>query len=1839
MDIQNVEAIYPLSAHQQDVLVKSLDASVPGKYCNHMAWELLEAIDVARFNAAWQRVVQHCASLRTFFMTQTETPRQVVQKHLSAQIEILMWQSLSPDVQAERWADRLQQDSQKGFELTQAPLVRLTLCQLSEKQWRLLVTYHVMAVDADSVQGIVNQTMKVYADMCQGKEPRSQPSLAPYSHYLHWLKQQDIASIKAHWRQELMGVEPTGLILERSTEAQGASSYVKQSLTLSPATQKQLQTLIVQEALDWPTLLHGAWAYVLSRYGDTTDVLMGSSFRPQTGGCSPVIGPLRTMLPLRVKVPPDLPVVRWLQGLHHQLQQFQQYGHLSLTEIGQVCDTPADISLFKSGIAPLEDLESMHEAGVLGQPLSSTASPAVAVQVSLSLKSPATITLTVDTQQMQDMAAAVMVDHLAAVLNMIATDPEQCLSQLSLISDEMRQHRVAGWQPPAVEPVNITSTLSQLFEAQAARTPDAIAVVCGSKQLTYQALNQHANQLAHWLQSNQVGPEVGVGICLERSIENIVSILGVLKAGGAYIPLDPANPPDRLSYILDATKVTLVITQASLLEQLPHGSESQSYLCFDKDWDMIAQCPSTPPVSQATADCLAYVIYTSGSTGKPKGVAIPHRNVCRLFTATQDQFQFAPQDIWTQFHASAFDFSVWETWGALLHGGRLVVVPFWVSRSPQEFHQLLIAQQVTVLNQTPSAFRQWLHGSNLLTETPPPALRWIIFGGEALDKSSVKRWFERYGDQHPQLVNMYGITETTVHATHHALSLQDLQFDQGTPIGYPLQDLQAFVLGPDWELLPVGFPGELYIGGAGLARNYWHQPGLTGDRLIPHPFSDGVGKRLYRTGDLVRYCPNGELEFLGRVDTQIKIRGFRIEPGEIEAVLTQHPAVQDSIVIVRGKDLEDKRLVAYVVPRAEQAGAVRQLLRLEKEGLLAGRSHYELPNGIVVVHVNKSETDFVYREIFEERQYLRHGITLNEGDVVFDVGANIGLFSLFVESVCENAEIYAFEPSPPIFELLQLNATLQGLNIRLFDYGLSDHSGQERFTYYPNNSVASGYFADLTEDRETLQAFLMNKQQEGHTESSSIATHQDLSDKAVDEFTTELLTSQQFTCQLKTISEVISEHKIEQIDVLKIDVEKSEFNILLGIKDEDWPKIKQLVIEVHDIGNQLNLTMKLLDKQGYDLAVEQEKLLENTDLYTVYAKRSPAENNGLSQSTQRPTHPPLKHTWSSPNRLINDLRSSLKHKLPDYMIPADFVLLDDFPLTANGKLDRQQLPLPTSVARPTVGDFSTPSTSVERALCDIWKRVLKREQVGIHDNFFELGGDSILAIQVIARAHQRGYQLSPKHLFQHQTVATLAAIAETATLPQAEQGLITGPVPLSPIQHWFFERSLPRPHHFNQAVMLEVPADTQVTFLLAATQHLLNYHDVLRSRFTETGTGWQQDIAAKGETPFATYDLSLLSGIQQTRALEAIAASLQPSLNLAEGPLLRGAFLYLGADQPARLLFIIHHLVIDGVSWRILLEDLALMYTQLREGSPIQLPLKTTPMKQWVEQLQTYAQTETLKTETRFWQSLSGTCLPADEDSDLMPQSSNSAQVTAVLDAEQTCILLEEVPAAYNTQINDVLLTALAQTMVQWTGHPAVCIDLESHGREDLFEGIDVSRTVGWFTSLYPIQLFVESHRAPGDALKQVKEQLRQIPNRGIGYGVLRYLSPAAVTRQTLAELTPPQISFNYLGQLERGFVETASWKLAIESVGPLHHRQGQRSHLLGISSYIAAGQLQMRWVYSPEIHTKTTMDDLLQTYMDRLKTLIAHCQSPEAGGFTPSDFPEAGLSQVELDELLEVID
>ncbi len=1788
--------------------------------------------DVDLIREALQIVTSRHGAARTTFRQRNGEVVQVVHSD---------WEVDFRRIDASGWdetqlSQRVADEVYRVFDLEHGPLMRCAVFSVSSEEHVLAFSVHHIVGDFLSLVVLMSELREVYAAISQGRPAALPPLQADYGDFVRWqrelLKGPRGEELWEFWRTQLAGELPVlDLPVDRARPSQESFHGAAVRLVLEPGLTRRLQQLARDEGATLFTLLLAAYKVLLHRYTGQTDVCVGSPTAGRSAGeFAGLIGYFVNAVVFRSDLsgnPDFISLLRRERETVLRALEHQDYPFARLVERLQPVRDSSRAAVFQTMFvldrSPLPKERGAASAllghaadfalGTLQMEVFPVPTRATPFELSLIMEDAGDV-VTGFLQYNLDVFASASIERLTAhfqrLLEEIVADPYRPIDEISLLSERERERMLVSWNTTAVEYPR-DRCLHEWFEEQVRRTPEGLALVAEARELRYRELDARANQLAHYLRRLGVGPNVPVGICMRRSVEMVVALYGVLKAGGAYVPIDPDYPVERVAHMLAVAQAPVLLIQDALRGMLPdYGGQIVS---VDAAWEAIAREPETAPRAGTQPLDLAYVIFTSGSTGMPKGVMIPHAGICNRLAWMQDTFGLDAADRVLQKTPFSFDVSVWEFFWPLLTGATLVMAKPDGHRDPAYLVDLIQRMQITTVHFVPSMLQAFVEEPGVESCR---SLRRVFCSGEALALDLQQRFFRRL---ECPLHNLYGPTEASVDVTWWDCSQPSP--GHSVPIGRPIANTQAYVVNEQLEPQPIGVAGELYLGGVQLGRGYLQRPELTAERFVPSPF--GVGARLYRTGDLVRCLSDGTIEFLGRIDHQVKIRGNRIELGEIEAVLGQHPAVREAIVVAREDQPGQKRLVAYLVPDEQAAPAVRHWLRLEREGRLEDLDRYELPNGLAIVHLNKDETEFTYREIFERTRYAKHGIRIHPGDCVFDVGANIGLFTLFVGQHCPDARIVAFEPVPPLYELLRTNAELHGLNVTSFCCGLGAEPGAHEFTFYPHVSIMSGRFADRATEAQVVKSFLRTEGLGGNG-----SFHGDLLDEVLEE----RLETETISCEVKTVSQVMRENGISEIDLLKINVVRSEVEVLAGIDHGDWPRIRQIVLEVHDAAGQLQRVVHVLEQHGYEVAVDQDTQLAGAGLYDVCALRpAPAPvRSGLSLATEQPR-------WRSVAKLTDDLLQHLQHRVPEYMVPQEYVFLEELPLSPNGKVDRKALPA-AGTRRAGLGEYVEPRTPVEELLAAIVADVLRLEKVGIHDNFFTLGGDSILSIQVISRIRTQGFECTPMQLFQNQTVAQLAAVVRPCTGVAAEQEEVTGPVPLTPVQHWFLERVPAARQHFNQSLLFEVHERIESGALERALRALVAHHDALRLQFTEGGSGWEQfNGPATNRSCLTCIDLSAQEASLQTASIERHCAQTQASLDLGSGALLRAVYFDLGVGRPGRLLLVIHHVAVDGVSWRILLEDLYLAYQQESRGQTVALPPKTTSFLEWARRLREFAGSESVRCQSEYWRRVqtaaAGAAFPLEH-----PQGENrvgnARQVVRVLDEELTGSLLREVPPVYHTRINDVLLAALIDGYHEWSGRERLLVDLEGHGREDLFGGGDVSRTVGWFTTIYPVLLETTASASPGTLVKSVKERLRGIPEHGLGYGVLRYLGSGDTTAALKAG-TQANVSFNYLGQVDRGLAEqTDLFRIADEPKGSDRPPEAVRLYDLDVVGYIRQGRLHVSWHYSEDTCGRDAIERFADAYVASLARIVRHCLEPDAGGCTPSDFPLAGLEAPVLDRI-----
>ncbi|APJ11945.1 non-ribosomal peptide synthetase [Bacillus safensis] len=1036
--MNNIKDMYKMSPLQEGILFHSLydkenSDSLP--YINQTSFLIKGPLKLAYFRKSWGYIVDRYDIFHTMFLwEEIDNPLQVVLKSTKFNVNFQDWTSYSIDEQKEKLKTFLKADRRRKFSLEEAPLMRVTVLQLSIDEFRVVWTHHHLILDGWGASIVINELFKVYENMVKGRDWVLTQS-PPYKNYIRWIRQQDKAQAEAFWRKELEGITsptPFGSVGDKKKQHQGYSQSIYH---LSQEETQVLQKWARKNQLTLNTLVQGAWGYLLSKYSGEEDVLFGvtSSGRPtDLPGVEKMVGLFINTLPARVQVSGETKVVDWLKDLQVKDSKRRQYEYTSLTDIQGWSKIPRGISMFNTLYVfenyPVQEQSFDNELLILGfdglEQTNYSLTLAVIPDEQLTLK------LMYDLRYFEKETINHLYNHLVEVLKQITEDsPQKKLNELMYLTDRERNQLVVEWNQTNVEyPQDLL--IQDLFESQVQENPDAIAVVYEDEEWSYKEVQEQANQLAHYLQKRGVGPESLVGLCVERSPKMIVGLLGILKAGGAYVPLDPAYPEKRLQYILEDAGIQILVTESHLTEWVSSDVER---ICLDENSHEIRNEPITTPIHGITLENLAYVIYTSGSTGKPKGVMVEHRSLLNLIFWHQKKYHVTNKDRATQIAGTAFDASVWEIWPYLSVGASLYLPNNQIRTDVKALKEWFIKQQITI------SFLPTPLTERILKLSWPQsvALKALLTGGDQL------RVFP--SENLPfEVFNHYGPTENTVVATaSEALKDDDISGNRPA-IGKPVSNTQVYVLDKNSQLISKGGVGELYVGGSGLARGYLNRPKLTAERFIPHPFSDEPGARLYRTGDLVRYLPDGNLEFVGRADDQVKIRGFRIELGEVEATLNALPSIQEAVVIVREDEPGEKRLVAYVVGEGTTK-EWRKALKDKLPGYMVPAHFIKMealpitPNGKIDRKVLPTPINDIQEKVLQEGQTPSEELVvtvweqilgirgIKRDDSFFDLGGHSLLATQVISRLQE-----VFGMSIPLKELFE-HSTVEELAKRLED--------------------------------------------------------------------------------------------------------------------------------------------------------------------------------------------------------------------------------------------------------------------------------------------------------------------------------------------------------------------------------------------------------------------------------------------------------------------------------------------------------------------------------------------------------------------------------------------------------------------------------------------------------------------------------------------------------------------------------------------------------------------------------------------------------------------------------------
>ncbi|WP_226362219.1 non-ribosomal peptide synthetase [Pseudonocardia sp. ICBG1142] len=1396
------------------------------------------------------------------------------------------------------------------FDPAGAQRLRTTVLRMGTDDHVVLITTDHAAADLVSMAILVQEFAALYAHRSTGGPGLPAPELQ-YADFAAW--QRDLGAQRTteeieHWRQVLDGV-PGPLVLPsdrpypaRPTFA-GAAHVVELSTTLSA----RIRDFAEKEQASIGVVLLASLSVLLQRYLERDDLIIGEIVSGRgRAEVERMIGCFVTALPLRLRMSSDdtlydvvnrarqtalaaydhqdLPVERLVE----ELKLGREASQTSLTHMWLDVRTP-ESSLEMPGLRiSREPIEVTMSAA----PLTLDADP-----------NPERIRLqwVYMTDMFDEATVRLLAEQFGTVLESVVARPRTPVSDIELAT--------GGSAPAVPEPSGDGPCFVELFERRVAQAPYSVAVVHDGVATGYTELNSAVNRLSRHLSSLGAGPETAVGILVDRSVRLPEAMLAVLKAGAVALPLDPAYPPDRMAYMLADSEAVVLVTERQHAAALSAAGVAvpDTVVLLDDDAERAAwEClDDSDPDRRPVPGSAAYIVYTSGSTGRPKGTAVEHRSLATFARDVVDRLGLGTGDRFLQFASPGFDVLVEELFPVWSAGGAVVIPNGHIVSGAVDLAELVRRERITVMELPTAYWHGWARELHRRDVSLPDHLRLVIIGGERVLPDRIRLWRRTA----VPLTHVYGLTETTVSSTFFRLDPGDpVQDWPNLPIGTPLPSADLRILDRGLRPAPLGATGELYIGGSGVARGYVGRPGLTATRFVADPA--GGGARLYRTGDLVRRRPDGNLEFLSRVDTQIKIRGFRVEPTEVEAALGRLPGIAAAVVSLYEPAPGDRRLVAHVVPRP---------------------------------------------------------------------GAETG---------------------------------------------------------------------------------------------------------------------------------------------------------------------------------------------------------------------------------------------------AGDLRASLETELPPYMVPSMFVVLDELPLNANGKVDRSALPAPDSTRAEVGEEYLPPQTPVQRRLADVVSAVVGVGRIGIRDNFFEIGGDSILAIQVVARAQDAGIRLSPYDLFTHPTVQELADVVSAGLVVDADQGDVTGPMPVVPAQRPYCVADAPQPGHRNVSVLVEFGSAISEDVVGAAVEDLMGHHDGLRQRVLIAGERTRARIAPRGDrTPFESHDLSDIDDAAAERRTVEIADTLQRSLDPAVGPLVRAALLRSGGRRPDRLALVAHRLVADSASLRIMIEDLRTAVVQRAAGRDVHLPAKTTSWQSWARRLGAHAGSDEVQAERGYW-----TVLAERSGS----SGGGPADLVRLQDAETCSGVVGDAPvlaaaaAAVGCRTEEVLLAALCRALTATSGSGRHRVSVERAGREPLFDDVDLSRTVGRFAFAHPVVLDSGPDTAPGTTLKNVKQGLRGAPSGGVRWPLLRRDSDPVPPVMTT-------VSFAFRDSLDPPAAD--GFRVVSTRAGADDAPDAPMSHPLQMTAQVVTGELQIELRWDPACRCRPEAERLLETVLHETATLTRRAGAEPL--HTPSDFPLARVDQQQLDQLL----
>lgn len=1792
---------------QQGMLFHSILDSAA--YISNIYCQFEGTLDLPLFKQAWQTMIDRHEIYRTCFTGfEQEYIHQLVLSRASLQFEFQNWSELNDTEQDEAIETFHVQDLKTAFNLEAAPLFRLALFKLDEHKFHFSWTRHHAISDAWCSSIVFAEVIEIYQALLQDRTPRLQAA-ASLDGYVQWLERQDRQKATEYWKQQLSDVAHTTTFgIENYQPREQEVEHRESCLSISGASLDKLVALAKQQQTTMNVIVQSAWSYLLHLYSGEETVVVGSTISgrpPELPDIERMLGIFINTVPVVSRFSAELTIEELLSSLHQANLHANDYGYLSLSDV-QKCSGVNEGGLFNNFInfnnsLVDEALSSEDSSASIGVRITDTGAHSQSnfdMSLVATFTDELTLRLLYNCNRFSKAQVSEIRQQFSNILHglckALASDPVASLNQMEESELKALISMGTGVNNPAGRDASIVNAISDI----AALHPENHAIDDGSCALTHGQLEVKVRKLAAFLQEQGIEPGERVGVYFERTSEMLLATLAILKAGASYVMLEPRNSEQRLLHIVSDAGLELVLIQPSLMAKLPLKGIDVITIEEHMDDDWLAGYEQDFEPCYIELDSEAYVIYTSGSTGVPKGVCVPHQALVDYCAFAAGEYYHSELDGSLVITSHGFDISIPSLFLPLMQGGVVELLP-WEEELTVAVEKFESCQKQYLVRVTP------LHVAALLDLLPENFVtnlsHTFVIGGEQLTYELVARVQQHFPSS--VFYNHYGPSETVVGCS--LFHVTDFSGSGSVPIGCAMENTSLLVLDKSGYPVAQGMVGELHIAGICVANGYLNLPELTEEKFIENPFGQGLYSRMYKTGDLVRWLPQGVIEYVGRIDNQVKLRGFRVELDEIGNVLSQHQGVESAVVIER-----EQYLHAYLVADKKAAYPVRALSRMNEEQSWDGIERLSLDNGMLVGCLNAAETEFTYQEIFKEQTYLQHGIVLQEDACVFDIGANTGMVSLFVGQLCPRGRLFAFEPIPSVFKVLSFNAALYDLPIRLYECGISDRAQEASFTYYPNNSLISGRYGDSETDVEDVKRYLRQQHEEELLSGA-------LTEAAFDELLAERLRSEDVRCALRPLSDIIGENDVEVIDLLKIDVQKSEQDVLAGIAEHDWSKIKQIVIEVHAIGKRIQEIETELRGRGFAVNVSRDEHGPHAVLYAVHESYS-AKGVLLSKDNIGTT----RYAWSDADVLKKVLRERLQAKLPEYMLPDTITLLDVIPLTANGKLDKRALPDVREVR-----ECVSPRNDVEMRLYQVWCEVLKHDQIGVFDSFFDLGGHSILATRLISLIRKVfNCEIPLKTLFEQPTIAGLAKVVGDSNdevnnqLPPLQA---SGQNPANVLSYaqkrlFFIDHLEKGSAQFNMSGLLSIRGELHKKAFESALKAITERHQVLRTSFKAVDSDATLHLNSDCKPDVCYRSLVEVAADDQYQCVLDIARekSLIP-FDLSRDKLFRVELLTLSENDYVAI-FNMHHIASDGWSMGLLVKEFCSLYRAFRRGENSDLPELTVQYSDFAHWQQSLLASEVAQQQMDYWKSqLQGLpvvhSLPLDNPRTAKQDFSGSVELQTI-PAE----IVKKVDSLCQKQ--GVTKFMLLQTMFS--------LLLSRYGTsDDVVIGTPVAgrlhqnteELIGCFINSLVLRTKVKENEPFNQFLERNKQMIVDaFDNQVTPFDLL------------VDELNPVRnLSHDPVFQIVFSLNNTESHDLLLDDLEVRQLQQPQttsKSELEVSARELESGEMVIRWIYRDKLFNRQSINALMESYLALIENVLT---DDTRASDTISLFPESKRAQL----------